>query len=62
MEKAHNRLTVIQMILKRHGINFEMINDRLIADDEYSMDGKLYSEKRDLTNYKIVDVKAWLGY
>lgn len=62
MEKAHNRLTVIKMILKRHGINFEMINDRLIADDEYSIDGKLYIEKADLTNYSVQSIKTWLGY
>ena len=57
-----DRLETIKIILKRHGIRFEIIDGKLIADDEYSLDGLHYSEKKDLTDYSIRNLKAWLGY
>jgi hypothetical protein len=57
-----DRLEIIKRILKQHGIKFEIIKGKLIADDEYTLKGRYYSEKTDLTNYSINDVKLWLGY
>ena len=57
-----DRIETIKIILKRHGIRFEIIDGKLIADDEYSLDGLYYSEKLDLTDYSIESLKVWLGY
>lgn len=57
-----DRLETIKTLLNRHGIKFEMVQGRLIAEDEYSLKGRYCCEKTDLTHYSINDVKRWLGY
>jgi hypothetical protein len=57
-----DKLETIKQLLNRHGIKFEIIKGKLIADDEYSLNGLYCCEKRDLTHYSINDVKLWLGY
>jgi hypothetical protein len=57
-----DRLETIKIILKRHGIRFEIVEGRLIADNEYNLDGRYYSEKIDLTDHSIKNIKIWLGY
>ena len=49
-------------ILDAHGIAYEIINDRVIADDNYTLDGIGYTDKIDLTDYSMTQLKDWLGY
>jgi hypothetical protein len=58
-----DRLDTIKWILKRHGIMFETIDGRLIADYQCQTDVDVYHyEKKDLTDYSVADVKTLLDW
>lgn len=54
-----NKLT---SILERHGIKYEVIDNRVMAEEEYTINGVLHSETIDMTDISPVQLYDWLGY
>lgn len=52
----------IAKILDLHYINYNIDNNRIIAEEVYTKDGKLYIDKIDITNYTKRELYNWLGY
>ena len=52
----------IKSILKNHYIEYDMINNRIVAKDYYLKDGKMYFDNVDVTDYKKRQLYEWLGY
>lgn len=49
-------------ILDKHGIIYNIINNKVIANDEYSVNGVLYTDTLDLTYISVEQLYDWLGY
>ena len=49
-------------ILENHSINYEIINGRVIAEECYTLNGLLYTDKIDLTDISLKQLYEWLGY
>ena len=49
-------------LLDAHGINYDIIDNKVIADNSYAIDGILHADTIDLTNYSKEQILAWLGY
>ena len=49
-------------ILDAHGVRFEIIDNKVIAESEYSLDGVFYTETLDLTYISKEQLWDWLGY
>lgn len=54
-----NKLTGI---LAKHYIKFEVVGSKVIAEDEYTINGVLHSETIDMTDISPVQLYDWLGY
>lgn len=54
-----NKLT---SILERHGIKYEVIDNRVMAEEEYTINGVLHSDTIDMTDISPVQLYDWLGY
>ena len=39
-----------------------ILNERIIAEDSYIMDGALYVDDLDVTDYTLKNLLTWLGY
>ena len=53
---------MLTTILDAHSITYEIIDGRVIADDNYTLNGIGYTDKIDLTEYNMEQLKDWLGY
>ena len=49
-------------ILKDHGINYEIINGRVIAEDHYTINGVPGMDTIDVTDMSKRQLLDWLGY
>ena len=56
---TNNQLT---KVLEKHGIKFELVADKVIAQDEYTINGVLHSDTIDLTGITRGKLYDWLGY
>ena len=54
-----NKLT---SILERHGIKYEVIDNRVMAEEEYTINGVLHTDTIDMTDISPVQLYDWLGY
>lgn len=54
-----NKLT---RILAKHYINFEVVGSKVIAEDEYTINGVLHTDTIDMTDISPVQLYDWLGY
>lgn len=55
-------IKMLTTILDAHSITYEIIDGRVIADDNYTLNGIGYTDKIDLTEYNMEQLKDWLGY
>lgn len=49
-------------ILNAHGITYEIADGKVIADDDYTLNGMNYTDKIDLTEISKEQLIDWLGY
>ena len=49
-------------ILTKHGINYTVAGGKVIAIDEYSINGEIFTELQDLTHISKERLYDWLGY
>ena len=49
-------------ILERHGINFQVIGSKVIAEDQYTINGVLHTDTLDMTDISPEQLYDWLGY
>ncbi len=49
-------------ILTKHGITYNVINGKVIAIDEYSINGEIFTELLDMTYISPEQLYDWLGY
>ena len=57
-------MTIKQLtrVLEQHGIAFQVIANKVIVEDEYTINGVLHSDTVDLTNISNKELYDWLGY
>ena len=53
---------LLSTILSIHFIEHKVIDNRVIAENEYTIDGVLHTETVDMTGISIDDLYDWLGY
>lgn len=49
-------------LLDAHGINYDIIDNKVIADNSYTIDGILHADTIDLTDFSKEQLLTWLGY
>ena len=54
--------TQLTKVLEQHGIKFEVIANKVMVQDEYSINGVLHSDTIDLTGIARGKLYDWLGY
>ncbi len=55
-------ITKLTSILAKHGINFEVIGNKVIAEDSYTINGVLHTDTLDMTDISPEQLYDWLGY
>lgn len=55
-------ISQIARILTKHGINYTITENKIMADDEYTINGILHTDMIDLTNIGPEQLCDWLGY
>ena len=55
-------ITKLTSILEKHGINFQVIDNKVMAEDSYSINGVLHTEILDMTDISPEQLYDWLGY
>ena len=55
-------ITQLTRILTKHGINFTIINNKVIAEDSYTINGVLHTDTLDITSISKEQLFDWLGY
>jgi len=55
-------ITKLTSILEKHGIKFEVIDNKVIAEDEYTINGVLHTDTLDMTDISPEQLYDWLGY
>lgn len=55
-------ITQLTRILTKHGINFTVINNKVIAEDSYTINGVLHTDTLDMTGISPEQLYDWLGY
>lgn len=55
-------ISQIARILTKHGINYTITGNKIMADDEYTINGILHTDMIDLTNISPEQLHDWLGY
>lgn len=55
-------ITQLTSILAKHGINFTIINNKVIAEDSYAINGVLHTDTLDITGISPEQLYDWLGY
>ena len=49
-------------ILSKHGINYTVTNNKVMVEDEYTLNGELHTDIVDMTDISIEELYDWLGY
>ena len=49
-------------ILAKHSINFTIVDTKVIAEDQYTINGVLHTDTIVLTDISPKQLYAWLGY
>jgi hypothetical protein len=49
-------------ILAKHGITFEVIDNKVMAEDAYTINGVLHTDTLDMTDISPEQLYDWLGY
>lgn len=52
----------IARILTKHGIDYTITENKIIAVDEYTINGILHSDTIDITDISKEQLYEWLGY
>ena len=62
--KGVTKMTISQIarILEKHSINYSIIGNKIIADDEYTINGILHTDTLDMTDISKEQLYNWLGY
>jgi len=55
-------ITKLTSILERHGIKHEVIDNKVIAEDQYTINGVLHTDTVDMTGISTEQLYDWLGY
>ena len=55
-------ISQISKILEKHCINYTITGNRIIADDEYTINGILHIDTLDITGIESEELYEWLGY
>lgn len=55
-------ITKLTAILERHGIKYEVIGSKVMAEDQYTINGVLHTDILDMTDISIEQLYDWLGY
>ena len=55
-------ISQIARILTKHGINYTITGNKIIADDEYTINGILHTDTIDITDINKEQLYEWLGY
>ena len=55
-------ITQITRALERHGIAYEVIDDRVMAEEHYTINCVPYTDIIDLTDISPEKLYDWLGY
>lgn len=55
-------ITELARILTNHGINFTVIENKVMAEDEYTINGVLHTDTLDMTDISPEQLYDWLGY
>lgn len=53
---------LLSTILSIHHIQHKVIDNRMLVENEYTIDGVLHTETIDMTDISIDDLYDWLGY
>lgn len=52
----------IAKILTKHGINFTIVGNKIMVEDDYTINGILYTDILDMTDISQEQLYDWLGY
>ena len=55
-------ISQIARILTKHGINYTIVGNKIMVDDEYTINGILYTDTLDMTDISPEQLYDWLGY
>ena len=55
-------ISQIERILAKHGIGYTITGNKIMADDEYTINGILHTDTIDLTGISKEHLYEWLGY
>jgi hypothetical protein len=55
-------ITKLTSILAKHGIKYEIIGNKVIAEDQYTINGALHTDTLDMTDISPEQLYDWLGY
>lgn len=55
-------ITKLTGILERHGIKHEVIGNKVMAEDQYTINGVLHTDILDMTDISTEQLYDWLGY
>lgn len=55
-------ISAIKNILTLHGINYSEENNRILAEENYTFEGSLYTDLVDVTDWSRKEILIWLGY
>ena len=55
-------ISQIERILAKHGIGYTITGNKIMADDEYTINGILHTDTIDLTDISKEHLYEWLGY
>lgn len=55
-------ISQIARILTKHGINYTIVGNKIMVDDEYTINGILHTDTLDMTYISPEQLYDWLGY
>ena len=55
-------ITQLTRILEKHGIAYEIIGNKVMAEDSYTINGVLHTDTLDMTDISPEQLYDWLGY
>lgn len=55
-------ISQIARILTKHGINYTITGNKIMVEDEYTINGILYTDTLDMTDISPEQLYDWLGY
>ena len=62
--KGELQMTIEKLtrILEKHGIKYEVISNKVMVEDEYTINGVLHTDTLDMTDISPEQLYDWLGY